>query len=39
MAGGFPEILDETARLFAENVARLERGEPPRNAIDRMRGY
>jgi phosphoglycerate dehydrogenase-like enzyme len=39
MAGGFPEILDETARLFAENVARLERGEPPRNAIDRTRGY
>ncbi len=39
MAGGFPEILDETARLFAENVARLERGEPVRNAIDRARGY
>jgi phosphoglycerate dehydrogenase-like enzyme len=39
MAGGFPEILDETTRLFAENVARLERGEPVRNAIDRARGY
>jgi phosphoglycerate dehydrogenase-like enzyme len=39
MAGAFPEILDETTRLFAENVARLERGEPIRNAIDRMRGY
>jgi len=39
MAGGFPEILDETTRLFAENVARLERGEPIRNAIDRTRGY
>jgi len=39
MAGGFPEILDETTRLFAENVARLERGEPIRNAIDRERGY
>jgi phosphoglycerate dehydrogenase-like enzyme len=39
MAGGFPEILDETTRLFAENVARLERGEPVRNAIDRTRGY
>jgi len=38
-AGGFPEILDETTRLFAENVARLERGEPVRNAIDRARGY
>jgi phosphoglycerate dehydrogenase-like enzyme len=39
MAGGFAEILDETTRLFAENVARLERGEPARNAIDRTRGY
>jgi phosphoglycerate dehydrogenase-like enzyme len=39
MAGGFPEILDETARLFAENVARLERGESVRNAIDPARGY
>jgi glyoxylate/hydroxypyruvate reductase len=39
MAGGFPEILDETTRLFAENVARLERGDPVRNAIDRGRGY
>ena len=39
MAGGFPEILDETTRLFAENVARIERGEPIRNAIDRTRGY
>lgn len=39
MAGGFPEILDETTRLFAENVARVERGEPIRNAIDRTRGY
>ncbi len=38
-AGGFPEILDETTRLFAENVARLERGEAVRNAIDRTRGY
>ena len=39
MAGAFPEILDETTRLFAENVARIERGEPIRNAIDRTRGY
>jgi glyoxylate/hydroxypyruvate reductase A len=39
MAGGFPEILDETTRLFADNVARLERGDPVRNAIDRGRGY
>ena len=39
MAGGFPEILDETTRLFAANVARLERGEPVKNAIDRGRGY
>jgi phosphoglycerate dehydrogenase-like enzyme len=39
MAGGFAEILDETTRLFADNVARLERGEPIQNAIDRERGY
>ncbi len=39
MAGGFPEILDETARRFAENVARLERGEPVANVIDREQGY
>ena len=39
MAGGFSEILDETTRLFAANVARLERGEPVKNAIDRGRGY
>jgi phosphoglycerate dehydrogenase-like enzyme len=39
MAGGFPEILDETTRLFAENVARIERGAPIQNAIDRTRGY
>ena len=39
MAGGFPEILDETARRFAENVVRLERGEPVENAIDREQGY
>jgi phosphoglycerate dehydrogenase-like enzyme len=39
MAGGFAEILDETARLFAENVERLERGEPAQNVIDRARGY
>jgi phosphoglycerate dehydrogenase-like enzyme len=39
MAGGFPEILDETARRFAENVACLERGERVTNAIDRTRGY
>jgi phosphoglycerate dehydrogenase-like enzyme len=39
MAGGFPEILDETARRFAENVGRLERGEPAANTIDRQQGY
>ena len=39
MAGGFPEILDETARRFAENVVRVERGEPALNPIDREQGY
>jgi phosphoglycerate dehydrogenase-like enzyme len=39
MAGAFPEILDETARRFAENVERVERGEPALNPIDREQGY
>jgi phosphoglycerate dehydrogenase-like enzyme len=39
MAGGFPEILDETARRFAENIERLERGEPALNLVDREQGY
>jgi phosphoglycerate dehydrogenase-like enzyme len=38
-AGGFPDLLDVTIRLFAENVARLERGEPVYSAVDRVRGY
>ncbi len=39
VAGGFPELLDVSIGLFAENVARLERGEPVRSAVDRARGY
>jgi phosphoglycerate dehydrogenase-like enzyme len=39
VAGGFPELLDVSIGLFAENVARLERGEPVASAVDRARGY
>ena len=39
VAGGFPEILEEVVDRFAENVARLERGEEPHNVIDLQRGY
>jgi phosphoglycerate dehydrogenase-like enzyme len=39
MAGAFPEILEETARRFAENVERVERGEAALNRIDREQGY
>jgi len=39
VAGGFPELLDVSIGLFAENVARLERGEPVASAVDRVRGY
>lgn len=39
VAGGFPDYLPRVVELFAENVARLERGEPPRNEVDRVRGY
>ncbi len=38
-AGGFPELVDVSIGLFAENVARLERGEPVFSAVDRGRGY
>ena len=38
-AGGFPDLLDVSIGLFAENVARLERGEPVYSAVDRVRGY
>jgi phosphoglycerate dehydrogenase-like enzyme len=38
-AGGFPDLLDVSIGLFAENVARLERGEDVRSRVDRVRGY
>ena len=38
VAGGFPDLLDVSIGLFAENVARLERGEPVASAVDRARG-
>jgi phosphoglycerate dehydrogenase-like enzyme len=39
VAGGFPDLLDVSIGLFAENVARLERGEPVASAVDLARGY
>lgn len=39
VAGGFPELLDVSIGLFAENVTRLERGEAVVSAVDRVRGY
>jgi phosphoglycerate dehydrogenase-like enzyme len=39
VAGGFPDLLDVSIGLFADNVARLERGEPVASAVDRQRGY
>lgn len=39
VAGGFPEILDVTLEEFAENVARVERGEPPIHTVSREEGY
>ena len=39
MAGGFPDLLEVSTREFAENVVRMERGDPPRSPIDRERGY
>ncbi len=38
-AGGFPDLLDVSVGLFAENVARLERGEDVLSGVDRARGY
>jgi phosphoglycerate dehydrogenase-like enzyme len=38
-AGGFPDLLDVSIGLFAENVARLERGEGVLSRVDRARGY
>ncbi len=39
VAGGFPELLDVSIGLFAENVARIERGEDVRSRVERARGY
>ncbi len=39
MAGGFPDLLERAIEGFAENVRRLERGEPVLNRVDRERGY
>jgi phosphoglycerate dehydrogenase-like enzyme len=39
VAGGFPELLETSIALFAENVARLERGEPVASAVDLAREY
>jgi phosphoglycerate dehydrogenase-like enzyme len=39
VAGGFPDLLATSIALFAENVARIERGEPVASAVDRARGY
>ncbi len=38
-AGGFPDLLEVAITRFADNVARVERGEPAHNQIDRARGY
>jgi phosphoglycerate dehydrogenase-like enzyme len=38
-AGGFPDLLDVSVGLFAENVARLERGEDVVSRVDLTRGY
>lgn len=39
VAGGYPAYLSDVIELFAENVARVERGQPVRNAVDPKRGY
>jgi phosphoglycerate dehydrogenase-like enzyme len=38
-AGGFPDLLERSIEGFAENVLRMERGEPVLNPVDRERGY
>ncbi len=38
-AGGFPDIIDVALAEFAENVARVERGEPPLHLVNREEGY
>jgi phosphoglycerate dehydrogenase-like enzyme len=39
VAGGFPDLLETSIALFAENVTRIERGESVASAVDRARGY
>ncbi len=39
VAGGYPEYLPRIVELFAENVRRIESGQPPHNLVDRERGY
>ena len=39
VAGGFPDYLPRVVELFAENVRRLEVGEPLLNPVDLGRGY
>lgn len=39
MSGGFPDLLDISVAEFADNVARVERGELPGHVIDREQGY
>lgn len=38
-SGFFAEYAQDLARLFVDNVERMERGEEPRNVVDRERGY
>lgn len=38
-AGGFPDLLERAIDGFAENVRRMERGEPVLNRVDREQGY
>lgn len=39
IAGGMPGYMDRVAEIFAENIRRVERGEPVMNRVDRERGY
>jgi phosphoglycerate dehydrogenase-like enzyme len=38
-AGISADYVERVAEIFVENIGRLERGEPLRNAVDRERGY
>lgn len=39
IAGGFPGLVDFALEEFAENVARIERGESPVHVVNRKEGY